>query len=243
MNEKNQGVIAAAILGTVLLISVLIINATMRDRNKDSQTINVTGSAKMEIVSDLGLLGGTVAAQSGSPQEAYREMKRQLDLVYAYLAKKGFPADKITLSPPNSYDVFEMNANGYSTGKVIGRNYNQRFQIQSGDVQLIKGISLEIVSLIEKGVNVMIEQPRFIYTKLADLKIQVQSAAAKDALERATKIAESTDRDLGELRNARMGVLQITPKNSNEISDYGMNDEFSIEKDITAVVNASFVIR
>jgi hypothetical protein len=40
-----------------------------------------------------------------------------------------------------------------------------------------------------------------------------------------------------------MGVLQITPKFSNMISDYGINDLSSIEKEITAVVNASFEIK
>jgi hypothetical protein len=44
------------------------------------------------------------------------------------------------------------------------------------------------------------------------------------------------------MRNARMGVLQITPINSNMVSDYGMNDVSSIQKEVTAVVNASFEI-
>jgi hypothetical protein len=57
---------------------------------------------------------------------------------------------------------------------------------------------------------------------------------------RAKKIAEATGSKLGPIRDARMGVLQITPKNSTEISDYGMNDVGSIEKEITAVINASF---
>jgi hypothetical protein len=39
-----------------------------------------------------------------------------------------------------------------------------------------------------------------------------------------------------------MGVLQITPVNSNLTSDYGINDASSIEKEITAVVNATFRI-
>lgn len=84
--------------------------------------------------------------------------------------------------------------------------------------------------------------PEYHYTKIADLKIEVQAAAARDAMVRAQKIAEATDRDLGPMRNARMGVLQITPKLSNQISDYGINDLSSIEKEITAVVNASFEI-
>ncbi|MDP2364374.1 MAG: SIMPL domain-containing protein, partial [Ignavibacteria bacterium] len=53
---------------------------------------------------------------------------------------------------------------------------------------------------------------------------------------------QSTDRDLGPMRSARMGVLQITPKFSNAISDYGINDLSSIEKEIIGVVNASFEI-
>ena len=44
------------------------------------------------------------------------------------------------------------------------------------------------------------------------------------------------------MRSARMGVLQITPKFSNAVSDYGINDLSSIDKEIVGVVNASFQI-
>ena len=39
-----------------------------------------------------------------------------------------------------------------------------------------------------------------------------------------------------------MGVLQITPRFSNEVSALGMNDLTSIDKEITSVVSASFKI-
>jgi hypothetical protein len=77
---------------------------------------------------------------------------------------------------------------------------------------------------------------------MAELKIEIQAEAAKDAMVRAQKIADATDRDLGPMRSARMGVLQITPKFSNAISDYGINDLSSIDKEIVGVVNASFQI-
>jgi len=44
------------------------------------------------------------------------------------------------------------------------------------------------------------------------------------------------------VRSARMGVLQITPADSNEVSGEGMNDTSALEKDITAVVNISFAV-
>ena len=78
--------------------------------------------------------------------------------------------------------------------------------------------------------------------QLAEIKIEIQSEAAKDAMNRAQKIAIATNSTLGPMRNARMGVLQITPINSNMVSDYGMNDVSSIQKEVTAVVNASFEI-
>jgi hypothetical protein len=84
--------------------------------------------------------------------------------------------------------------------------------------------------------------PEYHYTKLAELKIEIQADASRDAMIRAQKIAEATGRKLGPMRSAQMGVLQITPRLSNMISDYGINDLSSIEKEITAVVNASFEI-
>ena len=40
-----------------------------------------------------------------------------------------------------------------------------------------------------------------------------------------------------------MGVLQIEPVNSTEVSDYGINDTTSIEKKVVAVVNATFTVK
>ena len=68
------------------------------------------------------------------------------------------------------------------------------------------------------------------------------SEAAKDAKVRAEKIAESTGSSIGSVRSARMGGLQITPADSNEVSDMGMNDTSSLDKDITAVVNVAFAV-
>jgi hypothetical protein len=41
----------------------------------------------------------------------------------------------------------------------------------------------------------------------------------------------------------RVGVFQITPRFSTEVSDYGVNDTSSLEKDVTAVVRVTFSIR
>jgi hypothetical protein len=240
--NKNNLLLPAIITSAAIIICAVILAVTWKSNYASNQTINVTGSAEREIVSDFGVLRGTISAQAPTADAAYRQLISMKPALISYLSSKGFPQDKIEFYTINSYPVYEIAANGNQTGNIQAYNYNQRFEIESAEVNKLKEISLEISSLIEKGVNLNVEQPEYHYTKLASLKIDIQADAAKDAMIRAEKIAAATGRSLGPMRDARMGVLQITPKLSNQVSDYGVNDLSSIEKKITAVVNASFEI-
>ena len=77
-------------------------------------------------------------------------------------------------------------------------------------------------------------------TKLAELKIQMLAEASKDAHTRAEQIATQAKSRLGSLLTARMGVMQINPANSSEVSAEGNNDKTSLDKDVLAVVSATF---
>ena len=79
-------------------------------------------------------------------------------------------------------------------------------------------------------------------TKLAELKIQILREATMDAKKRAEEIASSSGNKIGVIRTAKMGVFQITPVNSYDVSDYGSNDTSSLEKKVNAVVKADFSI-
>ena len=67
--------------------------------------------------------------------------------------------------------------------------------------------------------------------------------ATQDARARAEAMLKSSGKAPGDLVSASVGVFQITPLYSNEISDYGINDTSSIDKEITAVVNCSFEVK
>jgi uncharacterized protein len=243
MNSRNDLLIPISILSLAFIICSVIVVSAWKSNYKSNQTITVTGSAKKQIVSDLAVLKGSLSVEAQTAEAAYRQLQNQKPVLISYLKSKGFPEDQIEFSTINSYPVYEIGQSGYQTGNIRGYNYSQRLELKSTDVNKVKETSLDISSLIEKGVYFNIEMPEYHYSKLAELKIEIQAEAARDAMIRAQKIAEATDRDLGPMRNARMGVLQITPVLSNQISDYGLNDLSSIEKEITAVVNASFEIK
>lgn len=237
-NSKN--LLPAITLGVAFVIGVIIFSMTWRGNQNANQKITVTGSAKKEIISDFGILKGTLTATAFTADAAYRELQNQKNKLIDYIVSKGLPKEKINFFTVTSYAQYELNSMGYSTNVVRGYVYSQRAEVQSENVELINKLSLEISEIVERGVTFYVEPPDYHYSKLAEVKIEIQAEAAKDAMERAKKIAEATGSKIGSMKDARMGILQITPKYSNQVSDYGVNDLSSIEKEITAVVSASF---
>jgi hypothetical protein len=131
---------------------------------------------------------------------------------------------------------------GQPSNEIVGYELKQSVTVTSNDVDKIARIAREATELINQGILLESGSPDFYYTKLGDLKVEMLGEAAKDAKARADKIAESTSSSIGNIRSARMGVMQITAPESTEVSDYGINNTSSIEKDVTAVVNASFAV-
>ena len=98
--------------------------------------------------------------------------------------------------------------------------------------------------MTDKGINISsYEQPQYHYSELANLKVKLLQSATTDARNRAKSMLKSNHNRLGKIRSAKMGVFQITPVDSNDVSDSGYNDLSSIEKKVTAVANVTFAIK
>lgn len=239
--NRNRFIIPALIMAIAAVVATIIIAVTAKSIKENDQSITTTGSAKQVIVSDLGILRGTINVVATTSKDAYQQLQIEKPIVINYLKSKGFPEEAIEFQTSNTYPNYQYNQNGQQLG-ISSYTTSQSISVSSTDVYKIKEVSLDISSLIEQGVNFMVNSPEYYYTKLGDIKIEIQAEAAKDAMTRGKRIAEATGRSLGALRRARMGVIQITPENSNMTSDMGINDVSSIRKEITAVVNADFTI-
>ncbi len=225
----------------LVLSSTILAWAYTRTKSVD-QTITVTGSARKRITSDLIVWRANVSYQSGELSEAYGSLKDKVPRVKAYLVSKGVPEEQIVVSSVSTKTMQEKDSNGEETGRIGGYVLTQTLEVRSPEVEKISRISREVTELIDQGILLESQSPEYHYTKLGDLKVQMLGEAAKDAKVRAEQIASSTGSTVGSVRSARMGVMQITAADSNEVSDYGVNDTSSIDKDITAVVNVSFAV-
>jgi len=234
------GIIVAASIGAWAFVHV---------KNRE-QTIVVTGSARRRIKSDMIIWRTGVTANASKLAEAYQSLSRDVTRVKAYLMAKGVPEDQIFISSTTTETVRKTGRQGSSedgeggelAGDIAGYSLHQELEVRSPDVDKITKISREVTELMNQGLLLESFPPEYIYTKLGDLKIEMLGQAALDAKARAQQIASSTGNQVGGLRTAEMGVLQITPPDSSEVTGYGVNDTSSLEKDITAVVHMTFSI-
>lgn len=234
--EKLQLVWLAVILALGLIFAV---NAGTSALSKDK--ITVTGSAYKVVQSDSARLEFEIVSRKPNKQLAYNTVKAQLPTVMEYLKAKGLT--DIEVSAYNGYISYKYSANGSMTNDVAYYNISQPVVVKSDDVNKIKEVSADIQSLLDKGIDINIFSTQYFYSKLGDLKVELLQDATTDAKDRATAMLKATRNKPGKIEAVQMGVFQITPVDSTNVSDMGINDTSTIEKKVTAVANVVFRIK
>lgn len=229
-------------LGTGIVLASLIFGWFYSNAKRGDEAITVTGSAKRRITSDLVVWSAGVSSQSPALADAYKQLADNIPRIKQYLLSKGIPENQMTVSSISSVTLKGKDSDGNETSEITGYSLSQQIEVRSNDLQKIAQVARESTELINQGILIESAAPKYYYTQIGDLKIEMLGEAAKDAKERASRIAMSTGNSIGSVRSAKMGVLQITAADSTDVSDYGVYDTSTIEKDMTAVVNVSFAV-
>ncbi len=233
--------IGMSVISAGILLSAIFLAGAIRDFRRND-TITVTGSARKPIRADFAVWRGSVSSQKPTMQDAYRDIERYTNRMKEFFTQKGVPDTAITWGSIDNSEIQEWLPQGGSTGRILAYRLGQNFEIRSGNVDFIAELSQASSELIPEGIPIVSYSPEYLYTKLAELRVEMLTEATQDAHRRAERIAEGVNNKVGTLRNARMGVFQITPRNSTDVSDWGIYDTRSIDKDITAVVSLTFSI-
>ncbi len=241
--RRSQHLYGLAALALGLLLGLIAVSRSLKDIRRGNEEVAVTGSARRPIRSDFAVWRLVVSSQSPSLTAASQELTRTADRVRQFLKAEGVADSSIVVKPVEAAGIPELTEDGRETGRVLTNRVTQTFEVRSADVDAVTRTSQRASTLIAEGIPVAPQAPEYLYTRLADIRTALLEDATKDARQRAEAIVKSTGAQIGAVREARMGVFQITPRFSTEVSDYGINDVSSIDKDVTAVVRVTFTIR
>ncbi|HEY0864371.1 MAG TPA: SIMPL domain-containing protein [Lacunisphaera sp.] len=237
------GLLAGLALAAGLVFTALVL-ANAWTRIAESQVINVTGSARKNVRSDLVVWRSSFSTEAPTLIDAQQKLRADHAKVAAFFSNRGI--EGFTASPVQITELTarQRNEDDDTVTKVrVGYRLTQFVEVHSDDVDRVPRLANDSSELLQQGVAFVSGGFDFIYTKAGEAKVEMMAEATKDARTRAEQIASQGNRRIKSLLNARMGVVQINPLYSSSTSWEGNNDTSSVEKTIIATVTTTFAMR
>ncbi|WP_291274703.1 SIMPL domain-containing protein [Flavobacterium sp.] len=249
MQEKFKSSIA---IGIAVVLAAFVLGSAFKKRNESQDTISVVGLGSKDFVSDEILWSGSFTTKSFEIKEAYSKIISDQKIVEQFFLSKGFKRtefsfgavkfDKkfreIRIQGENNYDTkYEQVFDGYEAVQTITFSAKKNPDL----MKRIEAVSSKTSELINSGIELSSNSIQYTYSDLPSLKHSLIQSASKDAKERAEKIVEAGNGDLGKLKSASMGVFQITGQGSTEEDTYGgINDTYSKNKTARITVRLEY---
>ncbi len=232
MNGKIASILAVGIIIAAFVWGAFFISA------KNEQSIRVVGQGVKTVTSDLIKWNMTI---NKTTNVAYRSegpswIQEDLIKLKKYLASNGIEEKDISVEPVSSY------AN-YGNNGITGYNFSQRVEVKSNDIDKIEKLALDNKALAKQDIYLQYSDLEYFVSNLAELKAEMLALATVDAKARAEEIAKSSGNKICSLLSAKTGVFQIRKPLSMDVSDYGIYNTSSKEKEIAVTVNATFKIK
>jgi uncharacterized protein len=248
---ENIPIIKSSIIGVCILATALILGNAVKNRNNHQDSITVTGLGSKDFTSDEILFSGSFSANAIDAQTAYNTIQADQAKVKAFFKSKNFTDTEIqftgielskkfkeiTTREDDRFVKSEQIFDGYTASQNIKISAKKNTTLMTK----IEAVSDQTSELINSGIQLNISPLQYTYSDLPSLKHSLIENATKDANERAEKIVKNADGNLGKLKNASMGVFQITGKGNIEEDSYGgNNDTYSKEKTARITVRLDY---
>jgi uncharacterized protein len=238
--RSNKIIYFAIILGVCLIISACIASYTFYIVRQPEDLLYVTGSVRQQVTSDMAKWVGTFSrtVPTEDLKSGYTLMSQDEKTVKEFFKANGFAENDFSVTP-----VFMEQLYLYDYNAPKENILRQTVIIQSNDVNKITFMAKNTQQLIDAGVIFATQSLEYYYTELPKLRIELIPDAIRDAKLRAQKIAEGSGKTIKSIKSANLGVVQVLPVNSTEVSDWGTYDTSTVEKEVMIPVTVTFAIK
>lgn len=213
------------------------IGQTIYNADVALNTAQAKGLAERRVKSDRAhwdiALSLSTAEKAGIPK-LYSQIEEYQNKIIEILNAQGLNNEEIQRGIID-YHYAEYRDN---FGKVSDQKHilNTKVTIETEKVDLITDTRAKINTLVAKGIPIENMEPKYLFTKLNDIKPDMLREATKNARIAANEFASNAGANVGKIRSANQGSFFI--RDAGE--EYG--DSRKIEKDIRVVTTITFYL-
>jgi hypothetical protein len=215
--------VTALLIATGIVIAGFAVSQGLERFRMSDRSVTVKGLAEKDVESDFAvwtLSFRRAGNEFGGVQKALAEDR---DKVLAFLKERGFTETEVEAKPLQVQDLFTRE---YAQGNQPFRfNGTGQVLVKSPRVSEVEGAARAVDPLIQSGVQLGGENeggrsgPRFQLRGFNDVKAPLLAEATRNAREQAEKFAAEAGAQLGALKSANQGVIQISGAAGSDYDD------------------------
>jgi hypothetical protein len=207
--------------------------------------VTVKGISEREVRADLAIWPIRVVTADNDLAAAQARLVENLKKVREFLTAHGVDAAKAELQ---RLEVTDANANPYGDANRVRYRYvvRQTLVVRSDKPDAIAEVAQKAGELVSAGIVLSSEDegygsggPRYMFTKLNDLKPPMIEEATARARESAAKFAQDSKSKLGGIRQGSQGVFEILPRDQGP----GAQETAQIAKLVRVVTTVEYFLR
>ena len=233
MNAKSSAILAVGIVA-----GCFVLGGYFHSSRTSEQSIRVVGAATSRVEADV-VKWRLAIARTSSEQEisdAYQRIHDDVQRTIGRLKARGIKDENITIQAITTNQLYGPE------GRKSGYDVRQAILIISRNASDVEQMAVDPKSILDPGTVLGQSDLEYFLSDLPKTKKELLAEAMKDARSRAEEIAAASGVRITKLLTSSVGVFQITEPYSTEVSDYGIYNTSTKQKDITVTVRASFEV-
>jgi hypothetical protein len=235
--ELFLGLLAIAV---AVVLTAHTVAGTIRAVKRTNDVVTITGSARKPISADLAKWSLSVAGEASTEARAAQLLRDASAATVGFLRHGGLAAAEIQPEVVQTETIVTPLPRHRTRTRY---RVSQQLDVTTRRFDVVAAVAIRVGDLISHGLQVSAQPLQYISTDLEQAKLDALVAATAEARHRADILVKGLGGSLGAMRSSSLGVYQITPRFSTEVSDYGISDTSTREKDVTAVVSATFAVK
>ena len=227
-NENQHLFLSLMILGICLLLGLAVggyfIGKGVTRFKSDVRTVTVKGLVEKEVKADQAVWTLRFRRASDDLKDAHTKISADRETAISFLLKQGFKDEEISRQPTQTIDK-------------LAREYGQpqageRFRYIVSNSLLVKTINVDLVTnalgateellksgiVLDGGFEGGTANPRYVISTFNELRPQLLAEATKNARSTAQQFASDSGAQVGKIRSANQGIIQIFGTDGNDES-------------------------
>jgi uncharacterized protein len=227
-NENGSSTVAAVIVGLCLLAGLSLggyfIGMGSARFRSDIRTVTVKGLVEKEVKSDQAIWALRFRRASEGMKDAHDKIISDRDAAIAFLKKQGFKDEEISRQPTRTIDKLAREYGQSQGTEPLRYLVTAALVVTTPNVDLVTKAIGATEELINSGVILDGQQeggpanPRYAVTTFNALRPRLLADATKNARMTAQQFASDSGAQVGRIRSANQGSIQIFGSDGNDES-------------------------